>query len=742
MKKNLLLFIAIAAIAVTGCKSYDGDIDDLNSRVSSLEQWRTEINSDITELTSIVNALKTKDYVTGVKALSDGTGYTITFQNSGSVTIKNGEKGATPVIGVKKDSDGEYYWTVDGSWLLNDGKKIPTTGEDGSDGAPGKDGNDGTPGKDGNDGAPGKDGLTPFIGANGNWWIGTKDLGIKAQGDAIFAKDGIDLSNEDYVVLTLADGETMIELPRYKAFKIGMDDGNAALIVKDKLTVAIKLPAGFKAADYTAIMAEVKCGGWGSVIDIATKFTDPFSVNVKKPSFKSDGTCNDDASVTVIPFEGLDSGTKAMLEVTLVGSDGSKLIADRVLVNTAGFTDPAFIPFVIKQVTGLKDEDGNALTEESKAIPLTEENLKTLDAFAGSIACSNATISSLNGIELLPKLTSLDCPYNNLSSLDISNNTSLTELSCYGNSISYLDVSNNTNLTSISCSNNNLSKLDVSNNTKLTHLIANTNNLTFLDVSKNTSLKHLLVAYNNLTTLDVSHNIALFDLQCYKNKITTLDLSKNNYLSSLVCINNKLKSLDVSNNTNLSYLQCSFNDEIKSLDLSKNTKLKRLECIEVELQSLTLPNTTTLTDINCSVNSLTALDLSNNTAVTKLDCSQNDLTSLDLSKNTALLELTCGCNYFATLDLSNNTALTKLNSSKGSLTSLDLTNNTALTNLYCNYNLLDALNISMLAALKEWTVGNQTDSDDNPKTLQLTLTEAQKTGKTATGNDGINYLFP
>lgn len=35
-------------------------------------------------------------------------------------------------------------------------------------------------GADGNDGKDGTDGLTPFIGKNGNWWIGDKDTGIQA----------------------------------------------------------------------------------------------------------------------------------------------------------------------------------------------------------------------------------------------------------------------------------------------------------------------------------------------------------------------------------------------------------------------------------------------------------------------------------------------------------------------------------------------------------------------------------
>lgn len=46
----------------------------------------------------------------------------------------------------------------------------------------------GDAGKDGVDGQNGKDGengLTPFIGENGNWWIGTEDTGVQAEG-----KDG------------------------------------------------------------------------------------------------------------------------------------------------------------------------------------------------------------------------------------------------------------------------------------------------------------------------------------------------------------------------------------------------------------------------------------------------------------------------------------------------------------------------------------------------------------------------
>ena len=45
-------------------------------------------------------------------------------------------------------------------------------------------------GKDGADGADGEDGKTPFIGSNGNWWIGDTDTGVPATGND--GKDGVD----------------------------------------------------------------------------------------------------------------------------------------------------------------------------------------------------------------------------------------------------------------------------------------------------------------------------------------------------------------------------------------------------------------------------------------------------------------------------------------------------------------------------------------------------------------------
>ena len=49
----------------------------------------------------------------------------------------DGKDGHTPTVSVRLDSDGVYYWTIDGEWLLDgSGKKIRAQGADGKDDFP------------------------------------------------------------------------------------------------------------------------------------------------------------------------------------------------------------------------------------------------------------------------------------------------------------------------------------------------------------------------------------------------------------------------------------------------------------------------------------------------------------------------------------------------------------------------------------------------------------------------------
>ena len=94
---------------------------------------------------------------------------------------KDGANGKTPEFQVNENIL-QWRYEGDGVWL----NLYDLTALKGLDG---KDGRDGADGKNGINGSDGQNGKTPFIGENGNWWIGETDTGIKAEGTD--GKDGI-----------------------------------------------------------------------------------------------------------------------------------------------------------------------------------------------------------------------------------------------------------------------------------------------------------------------------------------------------------------------------------------------------------------------------------------------------------------------------------------------------------------------------------------------------------------------
>jgi hypothetical protein len=85
-------------------------------------------------LQKIVEALQDNLSISKVEQISDG--YIIHFSDGSTATIKNGKNSEdAPIIGVKKDTDGIYYWTLDGEWLTDEkGNKVKAQGTDGKDG--------------------------------------------------------------------------------------------------------------------------------------------------------------------------------------------------------------------------------------------------------------------------------------------------------------------------------------------------------------------------------------------------------------------------------------------------------------------------------------------------------------------------------------------------------------------------------------------------------------------------------
>ena len=123
------------------------------------------MNTDIAALQTIVDVLQDNDCVTDVVPVVEGTtiiGYTLRFLHHAPITIYHGEKsekgekgdkgdeGLTPTIGIRQDTGGVWYWTLNGEWLTDSlGNKIKAESRDGKDGENGQDGKDGEDGQDG-----------------------------------------------------------------------------------------------------------------------------------------------------------------------------------------------------------------------------------------------------------------------------------------------------------------------------------------------------------------------------------------------------------------------------------------------------------------------------------------------------------------------------------------------------------------------------------------------------------------
>jgi Leucine-rich repeat (LRR) protein len=207
---------------------------------------------------------------------------------------------------------------------------------------------------------------------------------------------------------------------------------------------------------------------------------------------------------------------------------------------------------------------------------------------------SGKDINDLTGIEGFTALTLLTCNSNNLTNLDLSQNTALTWLECQGNQITYLDLSQNTllswltcyinQLTSlvlpqnsplnyVNCTNNLLTSLDITQNTSLTSLDCYNNQITSLDVTQNIALEYLNCSYNQLSSLDVSQNINLLDLSCYNNQLSSLNVSQNNLLNILNCHHNQLTCLNVKNgnNVNITYFLARDNTNLTCIEVEDET---------------------------------------------------------------------------------------------------------------------------------------------------------------------------
>ena len=297
MKQNFLtrsLAVAIAAMMTfTGCYD-DSDLqtrmDQAEADIAELQQLVKDINTNISSLVTVVDALKNSDQITSVTPLSDGSGYTITFSKSGTITIYNGKNGVdgtngtngangengadghTPVISVKLDQDGQYYWTVDGEYLTDaEGKKIPATAHI----------------------------ATPQIRINeGNFEISYNEgltweiIGNAGASDDVVFKQVID--GPASVLFVLSDG-TQIEIPKTQQFVINVESTDVIASAGQQASVSFTVSG----ADENTVVDAFGTKGYEASVMMINASTGSLTITVPDPmtdgkvylmAVKSDGS--------------------------------------------------------------------------------------------------------------------------------------------------------------------------------------------------------------------------------------------------------------------------------------------------------------------------------------------------------------------------------------------------------------------------------------------------------------------
>ena len=184
MKKLLFLLVPIVCL-LSGCYDDSKVWEELNSqsaKITALETLTSTMNNNINSLQSITSALQGNVTINSVTATDNG--YVISFSDGKSATIKNGADAETPKFGAKADTDGAYYWTLNGEWLKDaSGNKVPT-------------------------------GVTPKIKIENDQWQVSYDNGktyskIDGQGAAITCIFESVTTDANYATFTLSDGSVI-----------------------------------------------------------------------------------------------------------------------------------------------------------------------------------------------------------------------------------------------------------------------------------------------------------------------------------------------------------------------------------------------------------------------------------------------------------------------------------------------------------------------------------------------------
>ena len=260
-KYRHLVWLTILCVTLAGCKDDFDDselrkqIADLNGRLTSLEKLCAQMNTNISSMQTIVNALQQNDYITGVTPITEGgntTGYSITFAKNKPITIYHGKNGSS--LSAKKDADGIYYWELNGSWLLDDeNNRMKVSG------------------------------VTPQLKIENEHWLVSVDGGKTwddagtATRDPLFKE--VDNSAEDFVKFVFADG-TEVQVPKKDTFAISFSE---PLPLKISAGETVVITYTLSQGGEKTLVKTVCSNGWQAVVNKKDNLSGTITITAPDP---------------------------------------------------------------------------------------------------------------------------------------------------------------------------------------------------------------------------------------------------------------------------------------------------------------------------------------------------------------------------------------------------------------------------------------------------------------------------
>lgn len=124
MKKVFLTLLAAASLCACNGDLKDR-VDTLETKVAALE---SKVNENVSSIAKLAEAAANAVTIASVTPNEDKTSYTIKFSDGQTAVLTNGKDAEAPVVGMK-EFEGEFYWTVNGEFMTNNGAKVPVSGK-------------------------------------------------------------------------------------------------------------------------------------------------------------------------------------------------------------------------------------------------------------------------------------------------------------------------------------------------------------------------------------------------------------------------------------------------------------------------------------------------------------------------------------------------------------------------------------------------------------------------------------